>query len=217
MRTITLAIYCAGGLGKEVVELARSINRWDAIVFVDDVTEEKNYRGAEVHRFEDIANIKDSVEFVIASGEPSVRKALYEKIKGAGYSMATLVSPWASMYPGTTLGEGCILWDCGLSADIVVEPNVLINAKVIIGHDAVIGAHSVISPRSFLGGGVFMGECVYMAPGAMVKDRIRIGEGAIVSLGAVLLRNVRPKAIMIGNPARRMGENENGRVFELFD
>lgn len=214
---MTLAIYCAGGLGKEVVELARCINRWDTIVFVDDVTEEKNYRGADVYRFEDIADFEDAVEFVIASGEPAARKALYEKVKAAGYSIATLVSPWASMCPGTTLGEGCILWDCALSADIAVGPNVLINAKVIIGHDVVIGAHSVISAKSFLGGSVCVEECVYMAPGAMAKNKIRIGEGAIISLGAVLLRNVRSKAIMIGNPARRIGENETGRVFGLFD
>lgn len=214
---MTLVIYCAGGLGKEVIELARIINRWDAIVFVDDVTEERTYRGVDIYRFEDIANFKGSVEFVIASGEPEARKALYEKIKVAGYSMATLVSPWASMSSGTTLGEGCILWDCSLSADIVVGPNVLINAKVIIGHDTVIGAHSVISAKSFLGGSVCVEECVYIAPGAMAKNKVCIGEGAIIGLGAVLLRSVRPKAIMVGNPARRIGENETGRVFGMFD
>ena len=214
---MTLAIYCAGGLGKETIELARIVNRWDVIVFVDDVTDKKIYREAHVYRFEEIARFEDTVEFIVASGEPAARKALYEKIKAAGYSLATLVFPWVSTYPGTTFGEGCILWDCSLSADIVVEPNVLINTKVIVGHDTVIGAHSVISAKSFLGGNVRVEEGVYMAPGTMAKDRIRVGEGAIISLGAVLLRNVRPRAIMVGNPARRIGENETGRVFGMFD
>lgn len=215
--TMTLAIYCAGGLGKETIELARIVNRWEKIVFVDDVTNVKEYQGTSVHRFEDVASFEEPVEFIIANGEPEVRKALYEKIKTAGYSLTVLVSPWASMCPGTTLGEGCILWDCVLSADINVGPNVLINVMVTIGHDTVIGAHSVISAKSFLGGNVHMEERVYMAPCAMAKDRIRIGESAIISLGAVLLRNVRPKAIMVGNPARRIGENETGRVFGMFD
>ena len=144
---MTLAIYCAGGLGKETIELARIVNRWDVIVFVDDVTDKKIYREAHVYRFEEIARFEDTVEFIVASGEPAARKALYEKIKAAGYSLATLVSPWVSTYPGTTFGEGCILWDCSLSADIVVEPNVLINTKVIVGHDTGIGAHSVISAK----------------------------------------------------------------------
>ena len=51
----------------------------------------------------------------------------------------------------------------------------------------------------------------------MTKDSIRIGKEAIISLGTVLLRNVRPRAIMVGNPARRIGENETGRVFGMFD
>lgn len=85
-----------------------------------------------------------------------------------------------------------------------------------MGHDAAVGAHSYISANSFIGGLTKIGSCVYMAPGSMAKDRIKVGDNAIVSLGAVLLRNVRPKAIMVGNPAYRLGENEQGKVFGMF-
>lgn len=214
---MTLAIYCAGGLGKETLELAKVVNRWDGFLFVDDVTDATEYQGMPVRRFESLADCGNDLEFVIANGEPAVRKALYEKVKAAGYSLATLVPHWASLYPGVTLGEGCILWDCSLSADVTVQANVLINSRVIIGHDTVIGAHSVISANSFLGGKVAVGECAYLAPGTLVKDRIRIGDSSITSLGTVILRHVRPRAIMLGNPARRIGENQTGRVFGMFD
>ena len=62
-----------------------------------------------------------------------------------------------------------------------------------------------------------MDECVYMAPGSMIKDRIHVGEQAIISLGAVILRNVKPKSIMMGNPAQKIGENTEGRVFKRMD
>lgn len=214
---MTLAIYCAGGLGKEVIAFARSISRWDYIIFVDDVIDAKEYCGATVYRFDDVANLPDDVEFVIASGEPAGRKALYEKIKAAQYRLATLVSPYASLLPGVQLGEGCIIMDCGLSADVVIGENVLVNSRVIMGHDAVVGAHSYISANSFIGGHTQIGSCVYMAPGAMAKDRIKVGDNAIISLGAVLLRNVRPGAIMVGNPARYLGDNETETVFGIFD
>ena len=214
-----LAIYCAGGLGKEVLALACSINRWEAIVFVDDVTDCRMYHGASVHRFEELLGLvnKENIEFVIASGEPTGRKALYKKLKDHGCKMTNLISPYASLGVGTQLGEGCILWDCVITNDAIIGENVLINTRALLGHDVIVGSHGVISANCFLGGHTVLDEYVYMAPGAMMKDRIHVGEQAIISLGAVVLRNVRSKAIMIGNPARKIGENTEGRVFGRID
>lgn len=214
---MTLAIYCAGGLGKETLALVSLINRWDKIIFIDDIKDAHEYCGYPVYRFEETLLKPDEVEFIVASGEPLGRKKLFEKIKNSGYSLATLISPYASILPGTQIGEGCIIWDCGISADVSVGNNVLVNSHAMIGHDATIGMHSVISSYSFLGGCTLIGESVYMAPGAMAKDRIKIGDCAIVGMGAIVLRNVRSRAIMVGNPARRFGENESGRVFGMFD
>ncbi len=214
---MTLAIYCAGGLGKEFIAFARSITRWDYMIFVDDVIDASEYCGATVYRYDAVANLPDDVEFIIANGEPAARKALYEKVKGAGYRFATLVSPYASILPGAQIGEGCVVMDCGVSADVVLGENVVLNTKVTLGHDVVIGAHSYISANSFVGGHTQIGSCVYMAPGAMAKDRITVGDNAIISLGAVLLRDVRSGAIMVGNPARHLGENDRGKVFGMFE
>ena len=131
--------------------------------------------------------------------------------------MTTLISPYASILPGVQIGEGCIIMDCGLSADVVIGENVVINTRAILGHDAAVGAHSYISANSFVGGHTKIGNCVYMAPGAMAKDRIKVEDNAIISLGAVLLRNVRAGTIMVGNPARHLGDNEKKSVFNMFD
>lgn len=208
-----LAIYCAGGLGREVIEFARSINRWENIIFVDDVTSEKVISDANVFRFSEVEQFRGNLEFVIANGEPAVREVLYHKIKDAGYPLGTLISPYCSILSKTEIGEGCILYDCVISTNVHIGANVLMNGKVLIGHDTVIGEHSVLSTLNFLGGDTYIGKRVYIAPGAMVKDRIHIGDDAIISLGAVVLRNVRAESIMIGNPARKLGNNEEKTVF----
>lgn len=213
---MTLAIYCAGGLGKEVIGLARCVLRWDNIIFVDDVTESEWHAGAKVYRFEQIREYQDDVEFVIASGEPAGREKLYHRIKEAGYTLTTIYGPGCSVLPGTTIGEGCILYDSLISADVIIEPNVLLNTKVVIGHDAVIGSHTVMGYNSFVGGGVVVGKRNYIAPGAMIKDRIMVGTDSIISMGTIIHRNVRESSIMIGNPAQRIGKNEGKCVFDVL-
>lgn len=211
-----LAIYCAGGLGREVIEFARSINRWENIIFVDDVTGEKIVSGADVFRFSEVEQFRGNLEFVIANGEPAVREILYNKVKNAGYPLGTLISPYCSILSKTEIGEGCILYDCVISTNVHVGPNVMMNGRVLIGHDTSIGAHCVLSALSFFGGDTHIGNRVYIAPGAMIKDRIRIGDDAIVSLGAVILRNVRAMSIMVGNPAKKWGVNIEKTVFHRF-
>ncbi|MDY6296026.1 MAG: acetyltransferase [Schwartzia succinivorans] len=214
---MTLAIYCAGGLGKEVVSLVHSVWRWDFVIFVDDVTDEEWHAGVKVYRFEDLKDFPDYIEFIIANGEPEVREKLYHKIKTAGYPMATIYSKDSVISSGAIIGEGCIVNACEISSDVVIEPNVFIQTKAVIGHDAVIGEHSVISSFCFIGGGTRLEKKVYMGPGSMVKDHICIGESAIASLGAVILRDVNQKSIMVGNPAKRIGENAEHRVFNIFE
>ena len=218
-KEMILAIYCAGGLGKEVIELARWINRWDAIVFVDDVTDAKMYAGASIHRFEEMKNFHDELEFVIATGEPAGREKLFRKIKDAGYKLTTIVAPGCTMFPGSSLGEGCVIVDAttSISTNVVIGDNVLINGRACIGHDAVIGNNCVMSVYSFVGGGTKIGNNVYVAPGAMLKDKISVGDDAIIGMGAVVLRHVRSAAIMLGNPAKRVGINTEKTVFNMFN
>lgn len=214
---MTLAIYCAGGFGKELIALARSISRWDYIIFVDDITDFEWYEGAKVYRFEDIKDLPDDVEFIVANGEPLVRERIYNKIKTAGYKLSTIYGPGCSVLAGAQIGEGCVMYDCMISSDVVLKPNVFVNTKCVIGHDTVVGDHSIVSAACFIGGCTTVGKRAYLAPGSMIKDRIKIGDDVILSLGTVILRNVKSKSIMIGNPAKSIGVNSEGKVFGAFD
>ena len=77
-----LAIYGAGGLGREVYDLAIRINakknKWNDIYFIDDVSEVDNILGVKVYKFEDsikistksfslpLKNILNSGSFIIS-------------------------------------------------------------------------------------------------------------------------------------------------------
>lgn len=219
-----LFVYCAGGLGKEVVDLAEEINRekhcFKKIQFVDDVYEEKEFYHHSVLRFEEICKIakEEKVEVAIANGEPDVRKTLFEKCKKAGLKLATLVHPQAMLSGTATLGEGVIIKGASsISSDVVIGDNVYIQPHATVGHDSVVLEHSVISCFVSVPGKCRIASCVYLGTGAVLKDGISVGAYAIVGIGSVVFRNVRAKKIVVGNPARRVGDNEQKSVFHRFD
>lgn len=76
---MNLGVYGSGGLGREVVELAKQINsvskRWDDIVFIDDYSPEPSKNGIKIFKFSEILESysKEAIEISIAIGEPYIR------------------------------------------------------------------------------------------------------------------------------------------------
>jgi acetyltransferase-like isoleucine patch superfamily enzyme len=96
---------------------------------------------------------------------------------------------------------GCIL--DGRKFQIRTGSNVSIGPEATIltlGHD----------PRSATfedrGGDVVIGDRVWIGYRALVLPGVTIGKGAVVGAGAVVAKDVEPYAIMVGNPARKIGE-----------
>ena len=54
-------------------------------------------------------------------------------------------------------------------------------------------------PRTTIGNDVWIGH------GAKVRAGVTVGHGAVVGMGAIVTRDVRPYAIVVGNPAQEIG------------
>lgn len=53
-----------------------------------------------------------------------------------------------------------------------------------------------------LSGGVKVGEGVHVGASSVVAHGIKIGSNSIIGMGAVVLRDVPERTIVVGNPAR---------------
>ena len=83
---------------------------------------------------------------------------------------------------------------------------------VVIGTQAVIGRHCTITQGVTVGharggsggksGSPVIGDRVYLGPGSAVIGPISIGDDALIGVGAVVVRSVPPRAVVVGNPAR---------------
>lgn len=66
------------------------------------------------------------------------------------------------------------------------------------------GVPRPVSPHANLRDDVIVGNDVWISHGAKVLAGVTVADGAVISAGAVVSRDVRPYAIMAGNPAREI-------------
>jgi sugar O-acyltransferase (sialic acid O-acetyltransferase NeuD family) len=217
---MNLFVYCAGGFGKEVLDLARRLNRshsfWEAIALVDDNMEESSFYGAQVFRFDSACDIfgASAMQAVIANGEPFVRKALIEKLDSAGIDVVSLVDDSAVISETAMIGEGSILFPgCFVSSMATIGRNVAIIAGTTIGHDSVFGDNCVVSGQVNVGGACSVGSETYIGMGTQIKEHTMIGQSAIIGMGSVVFNDIPGEVIALGNPCRPMRPNISKRIF----
>ncbi len=217
----TLGIYGAGGLGREVFELAIAINsskqRWSEIIFIDDGENIENPRGLSIYKFDEIIKKMDvdDIEFCIAIGEPEIRRVLYKKLIKGSMRMATLIHPEVTIPESTVIGVGVVICKfVSITCDINIGENVYIHPMACIGHDATIGNHAVISSFVDVAGNCLVGDCSFLAINVILKQGVCIGDGSIVGLASVVHRDIPDNVIALGNPARPMKNNNEKRVFK---
>ena len=129
---MVLGIYGAGGLGREVLELARIINernhRWDDFAFVDDGASDDIVNGAAVYAYEEaLEKFSGNLEMAMGVGEPSTRERLFAKLERDGIVTPALIHPDVHIPETTAVGKGAIIQGgCFISCNVKIEDYVLI-------------------------------------------------------------------------------------------
>ena len=205
-----LILYGAGGLGRELLAVARRCGR-TVMGFVDDsatpgsVVNDVSVLGNGEWLLENQPN----ADILLSIGDPTVKESIVRRL--AGYSAITfaaaLVDPAAQLLDPARirLGKGTVITaGCVLTTGIVAADHVLINLNTSVGHDAVIGNCSSIMPGCRISGAVTLGSAVLIGTGATVLNNISIGNGSMVGAGSVVNHDVSPNKKVIGVPAREL-------------
>ncbi len=150
--------------------------------------------------------IQPNDRFLIAIGDPGVRRDVAARLAKRGGALGTIIHPTAYVAPTARLGAGCILAPFTfVGPQAALEPNTVLNVYASAGHDAVIGQHCVLSPYAVLNGRVVLEEGVFMGTHATVIVGKRVGKNAKIAAGAVVFRDVPPLHLAVGNPAKSRG------------
>lgn len=214
-----LGIYGAGGLGREVLELAQIINKreskWEDFIFVIDGESEGVVNGIKVYSYSEAIRIFSGVlEMTVGIGEPAVRERVFRKLEEDDIPIVTLIHPDVHIPDTTFVGKGVtIQYGNFISCNVIIEDYVFIQPHTTIGHDDVLKKGCTISAFCNLAGEVKIGSFTYLGISSCYKEGVSIGDYAIIGMGSVVYKHIADEMIAVGNPARTMVKNEERRVF----
>lgn len=215
-----LLIYCAGGLGMEVMDLARRINlhsnRWEHLRFIDDVRSAPLFYGTEVYPFDRV--LKNfpigSFEVVIANGEPAVREKLYGKLQEHRIPLTTLIDPSAIVSDSAQIGSGVVLFGFTVvSSQVLLSDNCLFYPHTFIGHDCRIQPHCVVAAGVNIGGHCVIGRSSFIGMGAAIRQNTAVGRHVIIGMNAAVTKQIPNDVVAYGVPAQHRRTNSGQKVF----
>ncbi len=212
MKKRKIAIYGAGGFGREVALMLQQMNtveaEWDIVGFYDDGKKSgETIDGLSVlGGMNEINNVEDPTCLAIAIADPIIRKEIVTAISNRQISFPVLVHPTAQIGSITNyFGDGTIITaGCILTTGIVLGEFVIINLSTTIGHDVKAGSFCSVMPGCSISGNVQLGEGCYLGTATKIIPNISLGKHSKVGAGSVVTKSFDGGTI-VGVPARKIG------------
>ncbi|MBE7175746.1 MAG: NeuD/PglB/VioB family sugar acetyltransferase [Mucilaginibacter polytrichastri] len=133
---------------------------------------------------------KGNVSALITIGQiktSTPRQAIYNALNKLNVSLATVISPKATVSKHAEIGAGTIVMHhVMVNAGARVGVNAILNTGCIVEHDVVIGDHCHISTNAVVNGSCFIGNNVFVGSNSTLVQNIRVSDGSFVKAGQLL-------------------------------
>lgn len=209
-----LAILGASGHGRVVADAAERAG-YTIAGFIDRDPAAAPWRGYAVLGGDDQvgALVAGATPLVIAVGEPAVRRSVVERLSARfpDLRFAAVVHPGAivardvEVRPGAVILAGAIV-----NTGARIGAHTIVNTGAIVEHDCTLAPFASLGPGATLGGTTTVGEGAIIGLGAGVIHCRTVGEDALVGAGAMVVRDVPPRAVVVGVPARVVRHRDPG-------
>jgi len=207
-----IAIYGAGGFGKEVACVINKINErdssWRIAGFFDDGVK----KGTKISRFglvlgglEELNSWNEQLNVVMAIGNPERLKYLSEKITNPLITFPNIFHPDTAFADPESLkiGKGNLLTrGCTFSCDVTVGDFNQFNSISALAHDVVVGSYNVFMPLVRISGEAAIGDENFFGIGAIVLQGVKIGNRTRIGAGSVVIKKTKDGCLYMGNPAK---------------
>lgn len=211
-----IAIFGAGGLGREIYCLIRDINfsssepKWNFVGFFDDSIE-KNTRigdfGFCLGGVEELNYWADPIDICVAIGNPNSVKHVVDRVYNDNVRYPNIISPKVTFndIDSFKIGQGNIIQsNCIFSCDVTIGNFNLFNGSVVLGHDCRMGNYNTIMPAVRISGEVSIGDFNFFGVGSIVLQQLTVRNRIRLGAGSVLMTKPKEGALYLGIPAKMM-------------
>jgi acetyltransferase EpsM len=123
--------------------------------------------------------------------------------------LATLIDPTVFVAPTAKIGRGCVIYpQCFVGSYSHIGDFLFCLAGSIINHNDIIEDQVTLTSSVTIAGDVHIEAACYFGQSSTVRQMLRVGKGSLIGMGAVVLHDVPPNSVMVGNPARRLRVRE---------
>lgn len=205
-----IAIYGAGGFGREIACLLQQINRkknqWNLLGFFDDGKEigfTTEY-GTVLGGIDELNAWNTSLSIIIAIGNPKHVKTVTNNIKNPLVDFPNIIAPDIIFLDehNYSMGKGNIFcMGCLVSCNVHIGDFNVFNGFVTIGHDASIGNCNSFMPAVRISGSVKIGDQNFFGVSSVILQQITIGYNTVIGANSVIIKKTKDNQTYFGNPA----------------
>lgn len=209
-----IAIYGAGGFGREVACILEKINEveptWHLVGFFDD---DPSLKGKMVSHYapclggiEALNAYDKEIAVAITIGSPKTVEKVVGNITNPKVSFPNIIHPNFVKADDETfhIGKGNIIQrDCKVSCDVTLGDFNVLNGNTAMGHDVSVGSYNVFMPAARISGQTKIGDRNFFGVGCIVLQQMRIGNEIRLGAGSVLMTKPKDGFLYLGNPAKK--------------
>lgn len=208
-----IAIYGAGGFGRETACLLREINEvsptWNFVGFFDDGVPAgtRTNQGAVLGGIDVLNSWKGELSVVFSIAAPKVLEALSKKIENPNVVFPNIFAPTARILERSSLkiGRGNLInFACTISCDVEIGDFNLLNERVTVGHDTRIGNFNTFMPGAHISGNVLMGDRNAVGMNSAIMQGTKIGNDTKIGASSLIVRDPESGGSYVGVPAVRL-------------
>ena len=212
-----IAIYGAGGYGREVACYLESINQvkeeWNLIGFFDDGFDKGDdmQYGPVLGGIEELNNWESNLSVVFAIGTPRIIKKIVSKIINNRICFPNIIDPSVLFLDKSSvkMGQGNVIGpNSVISCNVKLGSFNLINLLCHMGHEASLGDYNVLMPSVNICGGVTIGCSNLLAIKSTVLQYLTIQDNILLGAGSVLMADSKSDCKYFGNPAKAIMKND---------
>lgn len=211
-----IAIFGAGGFGREVACLIRIINEseenpiWNLIGFFDDnknLHGTRNEYGEVLGGADELNNWDQPLAIALAIGNPKAISIVAGRIKNENISFPNLFAPTTIFLDekNISFGKGNIVASrCLFSCNVKIGDFNIFNSYITIGHDVTIGNYNSLMPGTRISGEITIGDENFFGCDSVVLQQLKVGNKTTIGANSTVMRKTKDGYTYIGNPAKRM-------------